>query len=111
MSNENVAMKFEPGEFEKTELFNGYSEFCQNVIKNLNNKIPDKYKNYFICTRNGTDPKITFKEFNHEERVILTLTPNKTCNHALIEIRERKSKPFKKKITCDKDIAEVIFKI
>lgn len=111
MNTENVSKKYEPREFETTELFKSYSQFCQNVIKKLNDKIPKKYEHYFICTRNGTDPKITFKEFNHEERVILTLYPNKTCNHTLIEIRERKDKPFKKKITCDKDIDEVIFKI
>lgn len=111
MNNENISKKYDPREFEVTELFNCYSEFCQNVIKKLNDKIPKKYANYFICTRNGTDSKITFKEFNHEERVILTVTPNKTCNHTLIEIRERKDKPFKKKITCDRDIDEVILKI
>lgn len=107
MKAKNQSKHFKPNEFEKDELFEGYSQFCKDTIKKLNNKIPTKYPQYYICTRNNSDTKITFK-INYEEKdVLLTLKPNKTLKSMRSEIRVGESEPIEILIKNDDDINNI----
>ncbi|WP_459481927.1 hypothetical protein [Clostridium saccharoperbutylacetonicum] len=108
MKVKKQAKFFEPKEFEKNELFEGYSLFCQDTIRKLNNKLPSKYPKYYICTRNGSDTKITFKVNYEDKEVLLTLKPNKTLKSIISEIRVGESQPIKILIENDDDINAVL---
>lgn len=108
---QNDASLYNPKEFEQTHLFQKYSPFCQQVLKNLNNRFFDNMRiDYKICTRNGKDTQITFTVFSPSKRNLITIKPNSNLDYIKkIEIRDKNNKPnpFEKEIYSLEDLNEV----
>ncbi|OOM05844.1 hypothetical protein [Clostridium saccharobutylicum] len=114
MKKDKTLQCYEPKEFEKTELFKNYSEFCQNAIHKINEELirfcNEKAVEFKIYKRNGTDEKITFK-LEERDPVILTIAPKKKEQHANFLIKRKKilgKETFEKKIECIDDLWEVL---
>lgn len=105
---------YEPKEFEKTELFKSYSEFCQSAIHKINEELirfcNEKAVGFKIYKRKRTDEKIVFK-LEEREPVILTIAPKKKEQHVSFLIKRKKilgKETFQKKIDSMDDLGEVL---